>query len=154
MHFGLFLTRRATFLSSISSMHFVFVASYPSLFTSSHKKILFSATTLGHLCGFGFVCPFSFLYVYLVCVSVCVIYLVISPVFLCIHVTLLAMGLLFWPQPALESHLHPSQSPGPPWGLSSVLSPSPYLQTHSSFSPGSTSGLWPGALGNGWLCRW
>lgn len=69
--------------------------------------------------------PSSFPYVYLVCISVCIIYLVISPVFLCIHVTILAVGLLFWPQPALESHLHPSQSLGPPWGLSSVLSPSP-----------------------------
>lgn len=85
---------------------------------------------------------------------VCVLYLVISLVFVCIRVTLRAVGLLFWPQPALESHLHPSQSSGLPWGPSSVLSPSPYLQTLSSFSPGSTSGLWPGALGGGRLCRW
>ncbi|KAG7226041.1 hypothetical protein INR49_018651, partial [Caranx melampygus] len=36
---------------------------------------------------------------------------------------------------------------GPPSGLSSPLSPSLYLRRLSGFSPSSTSGLWPGALG-------
>ncbi|MED6258905.1 hypothetical protein ATANTOWER_014157 [Ataeniobius toweri] len=43
--------------------------------------------------------------------------LVISLVFECTHVTLLATGLLFWPELDLGSHLHPSQSPGRASGL-------------------------------------
>lgn len=50
------------------------------------------------------------------CLFVCLI----SPVFLCTHVTLVAVGLLFWPEPDLGSHLHSSPSPGRPSGCSAA----------------------------------
>lgn len=53
------------------------------------------------------------------CMLVFFLQLVISPVFECTHVTLVATGLLFWPEPDLASHLHPSQSPGRPSGFAS-----------------------------------
>lgn len=91
--------------------HFPFVASYPSFFFLFYiitKKILWTVTASGHLCGFWCVCVFAILCViFLSCMYT--LSLVISLVFVFIYVTLLAVGLLFWPyRPSTHISIHHS----------------------------------------------